>query len=156
MTMNDGPAAPSVPAPGSVRGASALLRVQAAIWGLVLLVMFFQTSPSLAGQDGIAEVLLTVLGLAVLGSLAGGSLYLAAHLASPGNPKARVGAIGLESFMTCFGLAIFALSLLGGGWPAGPAGLAGLAGAGLSAAAAGGLLGAGARRYCGAQFRKQA
>jgi hypothetical protein len=93
------------------------------------------------------------LGLAVLGSFVGGSLSLAARLTGPGNRKARVGTIGLESFMTFFGLAIFALSLLGGGWSVGTAGLAGLAGAGLSAAAARGLLGVDARRYCDAQLR---
>jgi hypothetical protein len=66
MAMNDGPEA-RLPVPGSVRGAIALLGVQAAIWGLVWLVMFFQTSPSLAGQYGMAQVLLTVAGLAVPG-----------------------------------------------------------------------------------------
>jgi hypothetical protein len=47
--------------------------------------------------------------------------------------------------MTYFGLAIFILSLRGGGWSAAPAGLAGLAGAGLSGAAIGGLLSVDAR-----------
>jgi hypothetical protein len=156
MAMNNGPDTPSVSVPGAVRGASILLTVQAAIWGLVLLAFFFQTSPSLAGQYGTGEVLLTVLGLGVLGGFAGGSLYLAARLARPGNRKARLEAIGLESFMTCFGLAIFALTLLGGSWSAATAGLAGLVGAGLSAAATGGLMAADARRYCDTQLQNQA
>jgi hypothetical protein len=156
MAVNNGPDTPSLLVPGSVRGASVLLGVQAAIWGLVLLAFFFQTSPSLAGQYGTGEVLLTVLGLAVLGGFAGGSLALAARLTRPGNRKARVEAIGLESFMTCFGLAIFAFTLLSGGRSAATAGLAGLVGAGLSAAATGGLLSADARRHCDAQLQNQA
>ena len=148
MAMNDWPETPSPPAPGPVRGASALLRVQAAIWGLVLLVMFFQTSPALAGQYGIAEVLLTAVGLVVLSGFAAGSLYLAARLTRSGGRRACIEAIGLESFMACFGVALFILSLLGGGSSAGTVGLAALIGAGLSATAVGGLLGADARRYC--------
>ena len=148
MALNDGPEASPLPVPGSVRGASALLRVQAIIWGLVWLVMFFQTSPGLAGQYGIAEVLLTVVGLAVLGGFVTGSLYLAARLTRPGGRRVRIEVIGLESFMTCFGLAIFILSLLGGGSSAGTVGLAGLIGAGLSGTAVGGLLGTDARHYC--------
>jgi hypothetical protein len=154
--MNGGPEASRLLVPGPVRGASALLRVQAAIWGLVWLVMFFQTSPSLAGQYGIAEVLLTVVGLAVPGGFAAGSLHLAARLTRPGGRRVRIEVIGLESFMACFGLAIFILSLLGGASSAGTAGLAGLIGAGLSGAAAGGLLGADARHYCDARLPNRA
>ena len=114
-----------LPVPGSVRGATALLGVQADIWGLALLFTFFQSSPSLAGQYGIAEIFLTVLGLAVAGGFAAGCLYLAARLTRAGGRRARIEATGLKSFMTYFGLAIFILSLLGGGcsaarrdWPA--------------------------------------
>jgi hypothetical protein len=150
VALDEGPVGPALPAPGPVRGASAVLGVQSAIWGLVLLVTFFQTSPALAGQYGMAQVLVTVVSLGVLGGFAAGSVCLAVRLARPGGRRARIGAIGLESFMTCFGLAIFVVSLLGGGWSVGAAGLAGLVGAGLSGAAAGGLLGADARGYCGA------
>ncbi len=117
-----------------------------------MLVTFFQTSPSLAGQYGMAEVLLTVVSLAVLGGFVAGSLQLAARLTPPGGRRVRIEVIGLESFMACFGLAIFTLSLLGGASSAGTAGLAGLIGAGLSGAAAGGLLRADARRYCDARL----
>jgi len=148
--MDDGLA--GSPLPGPVRGASAVLGVQAVIWGLVLLVTFFQTSPALAGQYGMVQVLITIVSLGVLGGFAVGSVCLALRLARPGARRARIGAIGLESFMTCFGLAMFILSLLGGGLSAGLAGLAGLGGAGLSGAAVAGLLGADARRYCGARL----
>jgi hypothetical protein len=86
-----------------------------------------------------------------------GSLFLAARLTHPGGPRTRIGPIGLESFMTCFGLAIFIFSLLVEGWSVGTAGLAGpVVGAGLSGAAVGGLLGADARRYCRAGLRNGA
>jgi hypothetical protein len=153
--MNNGPDIPHLAVPNSVRGATALLRIQAAIWGLVLLACLLQTSPSLAGQYGAGQAFLTVFALAMLGSFAGGSLYLAARLAGSGDEKARVEVIGLESFMTCFGLAILALALLDGASSAAIAGIAGLIGAGLSAAAAGGLLGSDARRYCQAQRQNQ-
>ncbi len=89
----------------------------------------------------MAEVFITVL------------VLLAARLARPDGRRARIEAIGLESFMTGFCLAIFVFSLLIGGWSVSTAGLAGLVGAGLSGAAVGGLLGADARRYCGAGLR---
>ena len=123
--------------------------------GLVLLVTFFQTSPSLAGQYGMAEVLLTVVSLAVLGGFVAGSLQLAARLTPPGGRRVRIEVIGLESFMACFGLAIFTLSLLGGASSAGTAGLR-LIGAGLSGAAAGGLLRADARLLrCPSPWRRK-
>jgi hypothetical protein len=73
-------------------------------------------------------------------------------LTRPGDRRARIEAIGLESFMTCFGLAIVGLSLLAGASSAGTAGLAGLIGAGLSGVAVRGLLGADARHYCDARL----
>ena len=136
-----------------MRFAIAVLGIQAAIWGLVLLVTFFQTSPALAGEYGMTQVLITVMSLGGLGGFAAGTVCLAAGLTRRGGRRARIGAIGLESLMTCFGLAIFIVSLLGGG---GLAGLAGLVGGGLSGAAASGLLGADARRYYGARLRNGA
>lgn len=58
--------------------------------------------------------------------------------------------------MTGFCLAIFIFSLPDGGWSVGTTGLAGPVGGGLSDAAVGGLLGADARRYCGAGLRNGA
>jgi hypothetical protein len=153
MSADDGPAGPSLPTPGAVRVAIAVLGIQAAIWGLVLLVTFLQTSPALAGEYGMTQVLVTVMSLGGLGGFAVGTVCLAARLTRRGGRRARIGAIGLESFMTCFGLAIFIVSLLGGG---GLAGLAGLVGAGLSGVAVSGLLGADARRYYGARLRNGA
>ena len=154
MAMDGGVVVAGGMAPGSVRGARALLTVQGVIWGLAFLGTFFFTSPSLAGQYGAVQKGITVLALAVLGRFAGGSLHLAARLARPGQRRARVAAIGLEGFMTLFGLVIGGLAAAGvglartGGGPAVPLVLAGLIGAALSGAAVTGMLGAGARRYC--------
>jgi len=80
MAVNQGSASQGRGKPQSVQGTMALLALQGAIWGLVCMVTFFWTSPSLAGQYGTGEASLTLLADAVLAGFAGGSFYLAGAL----------------------------------------------------------------------------
>jgi len=161
MAVNQGSASQGRGKPQSVQGTMALLALQGAIWGLVCMVTFFWTSPSLAGQYGTGEASLTLLADAVLAGFAGGSFYLAGALRWPGRARARAAAICLEGFMTLFGLAILVATVVlfvttppstpaqpGPGGPAVMVGLAGLVGAALSGASVRGMLGSAARQHC--------
>lgn len=136
-------------APQSIVNARVLLWVQASIWGLLTL------PPSIAwgwyvadgrGVHHLREFILTGSLAAIFSAFAAGSALLAIKLV-PGRTVVRRGALGLESFMTCFGLFIVSVADPSGGILADLFLLAGLVGAVLSLTAVVGLLLGPARRF---------
>lgn len=135
--------------PQAIVNARVLLWVQASIWGFFAVGTWISWGADVAGGRGVhhlREFLVTGGIAAVFSAFAAGSAWLAVRLV-PGRTRARRGALGLESFMTCFGLFIVSVADPSGGILAGLFLLAGLVGAVLSLTVVVGLLLGPARRF---------
>ena len=147
------------PCPPSVRYASGLLMLQGSLWAVVSVACGVLAGLAASAAPPVARHVVWFIAAGTIAAGMSAASFLLAVRLQRRMRGARAGAVGLEAFMTCFGvLAMYygAWVAAGGGIVGAPLVMPGLGGTALSATAAVVLLGRKARAFTRAGRRNAA